>query len=210
LKAIRNRGFNPAFVLDVGAYWGDWSAMIREIWPQTDIVMIEPNPMQTVKLAMRAAELNATMHTYLVGAENGKQVEFQMMATGSSVFPEYSDVERKSVTRTLRTLDSIFDPRPCLGMGLIKIDAQGYELEILKGADRILQHVTAVILEVALIEVNQGCPLLHEVVAWMHARGFVAYDVIELHRRPLDNALAQMDIFFVREDARLRSDRRFC
>jgi FkbM family methyltransferase len=207
LRAICSRGFSPRLVVDVGAYQGDWSAMVKAIWPQSDIIMIEPNPEQTHRLKSRAANLNATLYTDLIGAQNGKQVEFHVMASGSSVFPEHSNVPRKTETRTLRTLNSILEGRP--SVDLLKIDAQGYELEILAGADKILPNVKAVILETSLIEVNEGCPLLHEVISSMHERGFVAYDVLELHRRPLDGALFQADVFFLRQDSELRKDKRF-
>jgi FkbM family methyltransferase len=207
LKAISSRGFSPKMVVDVGAYKGDWSAMVKSIWPHCDLVMIEPNPEQTTSLKSVAAQLGATLYTHLMGAIDGEEVEFQIMASGSSIFPERSDVPRKTVTRQLRTLDSIL--RSHKPVDLLKIDAQGYELQILAGADHILPNVEAVILEVSLIEVNQGCPLFHEVISYMYERGFVAYDILELHRRPLDGALFQADIFFSRPESALRRDKRF-
>jgi len=108
--------------------------------------------------------------------------------------------------RRLRTLDSLLEDveRPAL----LKIDAQGYELEILEGASMILPAFEAVLLEVAIIEINEGAPLLHDVVAFMKTRGFVAYDIVEIHRRPLDHALNQVDIVFVSEQSQLIADKR--
>ena len=65
-------------------------------------------------------------------------------------------------------------------------------------------------METALIEVNEGSPILHEVVRYMHDKGFVAFDVLEMHRRPLDRALCQIDILFCRENAAIRANKRFC
>ena len=104
LKAISSRGFSPKMVVDVGAYKGDWSAMVKSIWPHCDLVMIEPNPEQTTSLQSVAAHLGATLYTHLMGAIDGEEVEFQIMASGSSIFPERSDVPRKTETRQLRTL----------------------------------------------------------------------------------------------------------
>jgi hypothetical protein len=39
----------------------------------------------------------------------------------------------------------------------------------------------------------------------MHARGFSAYDLLGWQYRPLDQALAQLDIAFVKTDGLLRS-----
>jgi hypothetical protein len=82
----------------------------------------------------------------------------------------------------------------------LKIDTQGYELQVLAGASKTLEKAQLVILEVALIEINCGGPVLHEVIAYMYVRGFVVYDIVETHRRPLDGALSQVDLLFVRED----------
>src|SRR5262249_21399103 len=117
-----------------------------------------------------------------------------------------SPLPRTVETRRLRRLDSL------LGQieppGFLKIDAQGYELQILKGASKILSDVEAVLLEIAVIEINKGAPLLDEVIAFMKAIGFVAYEILEIHRRPLDQALNQVDIVFVREKSELIADKR--
>jgi hypothetical protein len=44
-------------------------------------------------------------------------------------------------------------------------------------------------------------------VAWLFGRGFVAYDICGLTRRPLDDALWQADLIFVRNDDPLRRDK---
>ena len=59
----------------------------------------------------------------------------------------------------------------------MKIDAPGYELEILKGSGRMLETLKTVLLEVSLIEINQGAPLFAEVVSFMNDKGFVPYDI---------------------------------
>ena len=119
---------------------------------------------------------------------------------------ERSGLSRTTEARRLRTLDSLLeDVRP---PGLLKIDAQGYELEILRGASRVLPAFEAVLLEIAVIEINEGAPLLHEVIAFMKSLGFVTYDILEIHRRPLDGALNQVDIIFVREQSDLIADKR--
>ena len=66
----------------------------------------------------------------------------------------------------------------------------------------------AVLVEVATIEVNEGAPLIHEVLPFVKSLGVVAYDILQLHRRPLDRALNQVDIVFVRERSDLIVDKR--
>jgi len=206
LAEMAKRRFSPRTIVDVGAFEGNWGKLAKQIWPESHLYMIEPNLANQARLIKVAKELDAILFCELLGAENGQIVSFNVMGSGSSVMGERSTVPRTVETRHLRTLDSLLsgvEPP-----GLLKIDAQGYELQILKGASEVLSAIEAVLLETAIIEINDGAPLLHDVVAFMKVLGFVTYDILEFHRRPLDGALNQIDIIFVREHSRLISDKR--
>jgi FkbM family methyltransferase len=206
LAAIAERGLVAKTIVDVGAYQGEWSRLAKQIWPTSRMFMIEPNVTNKPQLTGVAEELGATLHWELLGAEEGMPVQFYVMGSGSSVMNEQSGVPRTVEARHLRRLDSLLgaiEPP-----GFLKIDAQGYELQILKGTSKILSAFEAVLLEVAIIGINEGAPLLHEVLAFMKALGFVAYDIVEIHRRPLDQALNQVDIVFIREQSSLIADER--
>lgn len=207
LRSIANRGFAPKSIVDVGAYEGAWSKMAKSIWPESNLFMFEPNYSKKEILAKLANDLDGKLYDNLLGAKDGERVQFNIMETGSSIMSERSPVYRDVETRTLTTIDSlgiVFE-----APGLLKIDAQGYELEILKGATDILPAFEAVLLEVALIEINEGAPLLREVTAFMDELGFAACEVLEVHRRPLDGAMTQIDILFVRSGSALLSEKRY-
>lgn len=206
LAATAARGFIPSTIVDVGAFEGNWSRMVKQVWPSSQLFMIEPNLEKKESLLAVTRELDAILICELLGAENGREVQFYLMESGSSIMEERSAVPRSVENRQIRTLDSLLDKvEP---PGLLKIDAQGYELEILKGASAILPNFEAVLLEVSTIEINKGAPLLHDVVAFMKDRGFVVYDTLEIHRRPLDKALNQVDLLFIREQSILIADKR--
>jgi FkbM family methyltransferase len=206
LADMAARGFFPRTIVDVGAFEGNWSKLAKRIWPSGRLFMIEPNLEKKEWLLKIAKDLDASLFCELLGAEDGREVQFYVMESGSSIMAERSEVPRTAESRRLRTLNSLLkDIEP---PAFLKIDAQGYELLILKGASRILPDFEAVLLEVAIIEINEGAPLLHEVVAFMKTHGFVAYDILEIHRRPLDKALNQLDIVFVSEQSQLIADKR--
>jgi FkbM family methyltransferase len=196
LREIAGRGFQARSIIDVGAFKGDWSRMVHAIWPQAAIHMVEPNRQNQEALAATSDALGATLHWALLGEEEGKTVSFHVMASGSSVLEEQSPLARSTESHSLRTLDTLF--ADIARLDLLKIDAQGYELAILQGGEKLLGRTDAVILEVSLIEINKGAPLMQEVLAKMHEYGFVAYDILEFHRRPLDRALNQIDVLFLR------------
>ncbi len=206
LTGMAMRGFYPQTIIDVGAFEGAWSNMVKQIWPTSRLCMIEPNLEKRTHLIKIAKDLDATLFFELLGAESNRAVRFNVMGSGSSIMNEQSSVPRTVETRYLRTLDALI--KEIKPPGLLKIDAQGYELQILKGALETLLSVEAVLLEIAIIEINEGAPLLHDVMEFMRSHGFVAYDILELHRRPLDKALNQVDVMFVRECSVLLSDKR--
>jgi FkbM family methyltransferase len=206
LAAVASRGFSPKTIVDVGAFEGNWSKLVKRIWPASRLVMVEPNLAKKTLLLEIAKQLDAQLYCELLGAQNNLAVPFYVMESGSSVLSERSAVSRVVETRQLRTLGSLLETVET--PGLLKVDAQGYELQILQGAMEVMPKFEGVLLEIALIEVNEGAPLLHDVVAFMKGLGFLAYDILELHRRPLDKALNQIDILFVSEHSKLIADKR--
>ena len=72
---------------------------------------------------------------------------------------------------TLQKLDNIFEDDAVFE--LIKIDTQGSELDILKGGRELIRKASAVILEISLIEYNEGAPTAEETINYMNEIGFV-------------------------------------
>lgn len=206
LAGAAKRGVLPKTIIDVGAFEGDWSRMVRKIWPHSCILMFEANTQKRVRLSAVADAIGASLFFELLGAEDDAEVSFNVMESGSSILSERSPLDRTVEARKLRRIDSVL--RDLVGPVFLKIDTQGYELEVLKGAQFVLPLVQVILLEVAIIEINEGAPLLHEVLAFLKSMGFVTYDILEFHRRPLDQALNQIDILFVREDSPMAADKR--
>jgi FkbM family methyltransferase len=206
LLALRDKGFFPSRIVDVGAYEGSFTCMAKYIWPEASVLMVEPNRAKAPALNSTSRKFGVDYCDELLGAEDGVEVTFNLLETGSGVFGERSDVERTAETRTLSTLDHVAGPER---VDFLKIDTQGYELEVLHGAKRVLSQAEVVLLEISLIEINEGAPIADEVIAFMKRAGFVLYDICEFHRRPLDKALWQIDGLFVQNDSRLRANKTF-
>lgn len=205
LRDIAQRGLNVRHVVDIGAFQGDWSKMARRIWPEARITMIEANLEKELPLGTIAQQIGAHLRMTLLGPEDGREVVFHVMESGSSVLPENSPLDPRIETRTMQRLDSLF---PEGGPDFVKLDVQGFELEVLKGADKILEGVNAVLMEVALIEINAGAPLMAEAIGFMRERAFEVCDILEIHRRPLDHATNQVDLLFVPRTSPLLADKR--
>jgi FkbM family methyltransferase len=208
---LRRNGFHPGFIVDVGAYRGEWSRMARGIYPDAPICMLEANPEQEPFLSAASREIGAAdFRIALLGPNPAESVAFHVRGTGSSVFPENTATPCSIAQLSMTTLDRVLltgqsYPAPYF----LKLDVQGFELEILRGAEQVLQKTEAALLEVSLLEYNQGAPLFAEVVGFMAAQSFVVYDVSGFFRRESDGALYRIVLLFVRESSALRARKRF-
>jgi FkbM family methyltransferase len=204
-------GFQPAAIIDVGAYTGEWTKMAHRIFPEANILAIEPQKeKESGLLALAGEHSNIDYEVALLGAESGKEVTFRLNETVSSVLPEAESDSGEPEERTLQTLDEL-TYGAYRNPDLLKLDVQGFELEVLWGAEQILvSHPPELILmEVSLLEINEGAPLFSEVVRFMDNRGYRLYDICSFIRRPLDDALWQVDALFVEGSSKLISSKRW-
>src|SRR5690242_13029092 len=85
LELLRQKGFRPGHVLDIGAYVGSWTRMCKDIWPQANVCMFEPQPDKAPILETLARTLpGVTLRGALLTDRPGQEVDFHLAGTGSS------------------------------------------------------------------------------------------------------------------------------
>ena len=209
LERLAQNGFTPGLVFDVGAFRGDFAQMTLAIWPSARVACFEPLPYgreQIRELRQRLPSID--LHETLVGSVEKAGVEMHVAKTSSSLLRDAHNETFPVEIFPQTTLDkTIRDSYAGRAPELLKLDVQGFELEVLKGCKASLGGVRVILTELSLLDLHENVPLLHELVGWLGERGFVAYDICGMTRRPLDNALWQADMIFVRKDDALRRDK---
>ena len=206
VEAMRQLGFAPDVILDVGASDGSWTRDCMSVFPAAAYYCIDPLVEHEPGLvALNRENARVKYRLCLIGAQPGKMV-LNVDGHGSSVLRGHWDNpygQQREVI--MQTLDGLLEEGWLVPPQLLKVDVQGYELEVLKGGARTLSSVEAIIAEVSFFRFQAGMPVFHELVESLRRQGFVCYDVLSLSPRPLDGALAQADLLFVREDSQLRA-----
>lgn len=208
LRHIKAFGFKPATVLDIGAAKG--TEPLLNTFPDSHHFMIEAleefiPKLEEAKKRMKTAE-------YIIAAATSESgyitINVHPDLYGSSIYLEDEDSNVNGIPRKIPAyrLDELCVSRELKGPYLLKIDVQGAELDVLQGAEKTLKDTEYVILESVLFDFFQGGPKFHQFIEFMNKRGFVVYDFFDPLYRPLDGAMSQIDIAFVKEEGMFRKD----
>jgi FkbM family methyltransferase len=207
---LRANGFTPRVAIDAGAYHGEWTDLCKEIWPQSSVLMLEGNPERAAVLKRSLSRWHGvSAEQVLLGPASEAAVPFYEQEAASSVLPETAKENQPFIMLPMRALDDVTAGTIFRKPDLIKLDVQGYELDSLKGGRLTLESAEVVLTEVNFIPIYDGAPLVREVMEFFADAGFRAYDIATFYRRPLDGALWQTDMFFVRYESPLIASVRY-
>lgn len=207
LSLLKACGVELHGIIDVGASDGRWTREVQQLYPQANYLCVEPR--RECLPALNALSGNITIATVLVGACED-EIEFFGHDLQSSVYRNTrGEIYGAPSVQHITTLDAICQHKNVFP-DYLKVDVQGHELEVIKGAFQTIERYRPIIqLETNLMQFYHGIPVFHEVIAYMASIGYVAYDFTDGLRRTLDQALGNIDVIFVPEDSELRSNPRW-
>ena len=198
-------GFSPRLIVDVGAGRGDWARMAASVWKDAKIIGFEPNVSDRGALELTRRHLpQFEYHSAFLGPTRQTVAYEQAGHQTSLCVPPTESFQ--GATAEMFAFDEWIASRNVSAPNLIKIDVQGYELEVLKGAEQTLTTCSAVLLETNFIRFAARVSTIDETIQFMHEHGFAWYDSMGILRRRRDDVLSQMDVMFVRRGHDLRTD----
>jgi len=207
LKHILNLGYRPELIVDVGVATG--TNRLQENFSKSRFLWVEPLVEFEPILEKLSKKYNGEYILAAAGSFNGHtEIQVDPDLYGSSLMFDMSEGHQRRQIRVIK-LDDLVEEYNLKSDILLKVDVQGYELEVLEGAQKLLQDCEIVILEVAFIGNVKGMPEFYDVVDYMKKRNYVVYDIMGGINRPYDNALFQQDLLFVKENGRFRVSNKF-
>jgi len=195
-------------VLDVGANQGQYAAALYSKGYAGKLVSFEPLSQAHRDLSRIAARHPgwAVHRRCALGARPGTvQLNVSENLVSSSILPmqpAHTDAARSSRYVSVENTDEVtLDSLPeywSTSPAFLKIDTQGYELEVLKGAEAALRKVAGVQLELSLAPLYQGQPDYLELLSLLRSAGFSMWDLNPGFRAPASGRLLQFDAVFFR------------
>ena len=171
---------------DVGARWGAvdfWTAL----GDKARVVCFEADADEALRLAAENSSPHVEYAPFALGADGSPRTLHLTEGPGcSSVYPPLAALyERYPGCGVMRpsgalacettTLDAFFDARGIGRLHALKLDTQGSELDILRGAERRLAECLFVNVEVEFNALYKGQPLFCDVDRHLRERGFVLW-----------------------------------
>lgn len=188
---IRQLGLSDArLIVDVGANCGDFALAASTCFPEAQIFVVEPLP-KMQRLLQQAIQRGGKKWQLLpcaLGAEPRKLplfVDKERDDIGSLVgfSEEYLKVNSRAqpvsdVICEVRTLDAVAVEKSFEKIDLLKIDVEGFEFEVLRGAGQILRKTIAVLVEVSLVRKAGTSNQLVAMLDLLARNGFQIVNVI--------------------------------
>jgi FkbM family methyltransferase len=207
-RLLRSRGIT--LVLDVGASEGNYATQLRRLGFTSRIVSFEPlsDAFAALEAATAGDPLWECRHLALGSSDGTAEINVAGNSTSSSLLgmedrqlksapqAKYVGTEPVAVSR----LDSIWPE--LVGdqdRVYLKLDVQGFELEVLKGAEVSLSYVDCLQAELSFVPLYEGAPTFLEMIEELRSRGFRLAGLEEGHDDVRTGEMLQSDGIFVRE-----------
>ena len=196
--------FVPSTVIDVGVAWG--TPDLHESFSHSKFYLIEP--LKEFEPALKRLQQTYDVE-YVLAAAGSAQGELTLNVHADP--RQTSSLARAAVNHRVVpvvTVDQIVANRELRPPVLLKLDTEGQELSVLRGAAETLQKVDLIIIESRLISYVEGLPEFADIMDYMNTKNFSLYDILDGGYRPLDGALEIVDLVFVKKESSLRADKR--
>lgn len=198
--------FGISLGVDVGANEGQFAQIFRTAFPEATLVSFEPIDKCFNRLKDNFKN-DKNFHGYKTGVGAKKeQISFHPtdFSPASSFLKIKQDVATTfSIKRApeatkiqVDTLDNLLAPFELRQPAFLKVDTQGFELNVLKGAQKTLQTFTLVLLELSLSQMYEDEPLFDEIYRFMTEHGFVMRAVLDVLKDPKTGKHLQVDVLF--------------
>ena len=198
-------GFEPKHIVDVGANRGTWTKEVLKYIPNAHYTLIEPQ----IWLANAFQDLlnsNDKIKYLPVGA--GKKAgtfKFTIVDREDSCSFRYTELEAKEKgfkqieipVITLNEMVKEMDKKPF--PDLVKIDAEGLDLEVLEGASSFFGKTEVFMVEVSVFSKSFDNTTF-KMINFMADKGYVLFDITDLNRPFETRVLWLMELVFIKKD----------
>ncbi|MCX7549357.1 FkbM family methyltransferase [Xanthomarina sp. F2636L] len=201
---VKKMGFSPKHIIDVGANHGVWTRETLKHFPDAYYSLLEPQEwLQASFQDLLNSNSKIKVHAVGAGAKTGNFLFTVTNRDDSSSFrytKEEAETEGfKQIEIPVITLNELVKKTPNLPLpDLIKIDAEGLDIDVLKGADSLFGKT-----EIFMVEASVNCKMFENsvlnMINFMDESGYTLFDITDLNRPFHPNVLWLVELAFIKK-----------
>lgn len=207
---LQNQNFYPKNVYDIGANKGTWSQECMRFFPNANYYLFEPQTQFKTEIEENLSGYN-NFQVFFVGLGDKKgDTRFTIHDRDDSCSFSFSEEEAKQrgfkqVKLPMVILDEFVKEEKLELPSLIKIDAEGLDMEVLKGAGEILKTAQVIMVEVGVMN-NRIPNSALSIVSYLDALGYKFFDITDLNRPFSNEVLWLCEFAFIKKNGVLDKD----
>lgn len=201
-------GFKPKHFVDVGANRGGWTRTALKYFSDAYFSMFEPQ--ETMRHEVADLTRNERVKFYSMGAgPSNATMKLTVHSRDDSYTFALDEVHASAlgfsqIEAPVVALDDFLPKTGWLPPDVLKTDAEGWDLQVLRGAMKTLRSCEVVLLEAAIM-CKTFTNRIDVVLATMRENGYVLFDITDLNRTDFQNALWLVEAAFVKQGGELDS-----
>lgn len=200
---LKSANFSPKTVIDVGVAHG--TPYLYDGFPEAKFILFDPTRESLPYMQSWSKRINAEIYNVALGSEDTKMtISTRDTIQHATLLTDMTKPELlEGYEVEVKKFDSLaleISP-PCL----VKIDVEGFELEVLSGMEVASKSVDLFIIETSMASLYEDGSDMPEIICFMKDLGFRVVDLAGITRRPRDGMLHQIDFVFASLDTSFAS-----
>lgn len=208
IKLSRKFQFKEHAIIDVGGADGTTAKIFSKAFPNSKIYVFEPLKEHFILIQKILPQFsNIILINKAAGSTSGTEtINKTKRITSSSLYQPSFDIKSELFSDILfventekisiTTLDETIPQNELIT--ILKLDVQGYELEVLKSANSVISRTNIIILEMINHDYYKGAPKYFELDEYLRMKNFVLYDIFPSTKD--DGYLREWDSIYVRKE----------
>lgn len=193
-------------LVDVGANKGQFSLLVKSLLPSCRVVAFEPLPGEALHFKeLFRGDSSVKLVPAALGQVSGREMINISKSPDSSSLLGISSLQAHEFPGTAAAgtssidvvrLDQVLVSSDFCGVSMLKIDVQGYELEVIRGCGDMLKDFDYIYVECSFVQLYDHQPLFSEVHNCLESNGF-SIGGIENLTRGRSGGLVQADFLYI-------------
>lgn len=206
---FKSIGFEPKHIIDIGANHGTWTREILKYCPDAYFSLFEPQEWLRDSFIDLLDNQKLSFHPKGVGKKNGS-FKFTLVDRDDSCSFRYSEEDAlkkgyEQIEVPIITLNNFLEENKNVPFpDLIKIDAEGLDLDVLEGGTDCFGKTEVFMVEVSVFNKSFDNSIL-KMMNYMDQKGYTLFDITDLNRPFKPKVLWLMELVFVKKDGLLNN-----